>query len=40
MGVSRAWLYASAPACFAIGLVYVFAGATLSPARLDAGPTR
>jgi TRAP-type C4-dicarboxylate transport system permease small subunit len=27
MGVSRSWLYASAPACFAIGLVYVFTGA-------------
>ena len=26
MGVSRSWLYAAAPACFAIGLVYVFAG--------------
>lgn len=24
MGASRAWLYASAPVCFAIGLVYVF----------------
>jgi TRAP-type transport system small permease protein len=26
MGVSRAWLYAAAPACFAVGLVYVLAG--------------
>ena len=26
MGVSRSWLYAAAPACFAIGLVYVIAG--------------
>lgn len=25
MGVSRAWLYASAPACLAVGLVYVYA---------------
>lgn len=27
MGVSRAWLYAAAPVCFAVGLVYVVAAA-------------
>ena len=39
MGVSRAWLYASAPVCFAIGLVYVFAPLG-SHSRKLAGPRR
>jgi TRAP-type C4-dicarboxylate transport system permease small subunit len=35
MGVSRAWLYGAAPACFAVGLVYVIAALRARLRRTD-----